>query len=433
MVNTVIVGAQWGDEGKGAQVDKEARDHKVVVRFQGGPNAGHTVIDDQGEKYVLHQLPSGILTKGTINILGNNVVIDPTLLRQEIRDLQQRGIEINPDNLMIGNAGIIMGYNLAIEGARETVGATGLIQIGTTKKAIGPTYADKCERIGLDMADLHYLSKNDLEEKIKKNLAFKNHVLKFYGANPVSLESVMDPLLAERDFLNSFFSEGVRDALFAHNGAILAEGAQGALLDKDHGTYPDVTSSNTILGGFYTSLGVAPGENGINFDRIIGIVKAYTTRVGLGPFPTKLTGMSGDDGKIGTRLQEKGKEFGATTGRRRDCGWLDLPLLEYAFKLNGITEFVLTKLDVLNGESVIKVAVSHEIGGRGVKYPMNILGLVKPVYERFDGWNEDISSVRKIHNLPDNALAYLNFLQNRLDVPISAIRVGPRRDQIATW
>ena len=328
MGNTILFGTQWGDEGKGANIDRLAEKHDLVVRFQGGANAGHTVIIDN-KKYVLHLLPSGILRADKVNVIGNNVVVDPFQVLKEISELKEQGINVNQEKLKISHiAPLILEYNRMLDAAKGG-------KIGTTGRAIGPTYADKCDRIGLRVCDL-YIGDDKLKEKIEENLLIKNLNLAFFKSPSISLEKVIEPLLKARDDLEPFVCKDIKKIVYSYDGSILGEGAQGTMLDNDHGTYPFVTSSNTTIGGFYTGT----GAGGISIDNVLGILKAYTTRVGEGPFPTELNDEIGED------LRKKGKEFGATTGRPRRCGWLDLMVGKYAQEVNGLTSVAITKLDV---------------------------------------------------------------------------------------
>ncbi len=316
MANTIIIGMQWGDEGKGAETDRLAEEHDVIVRYQGGGNAGHTIVADE-KKYVLHLLPSGILKEGKINIIGNNVVIDPEKLLWEINGLRQDGIDITSDNLVISDrCHLTLPYHIRMDQINGK-------EIGTTGRGIGPTYTDKVSRTGIRFCDLRDLSDDKLKEKIEKNLEEKNFLIRIKGGSPLTLEECVEPLFRTRDEILPFVSRDIGRIILKHDGNILYEGAQGTMLDVDHGTYPMVTSSNTTIGGAFTGTGVHP-----NFDIILGILKAYTTRVGNGHLPTE------QNNEFGERLRTIGNEFGATTGRPRRCGALDLFAAKYAIRLS---------------------------------------------------------------------------------------------------
>jgi len=415
----VLLGAQWGDEGKGKATDILGDRVKYVVRYQGGNNAGHTVvIGDQ--KYALHLLPSGILTPTCIPVIGNGVVIDPGVLLEEIRGLNERGVDTS--NLKIStNAHLITPYHRTIDKVSERF--LGKAKIGTTGRGIGPAYADKINRIGIRVQDLFDTS--ILRQKIEGALRDKNQVLvKVFNRKGLETDEILREYLEYAEILRPY----VTDTSLLLNQAlekgenILLEGSQGTLLDVDHGTYPFVTSSNPTAGGASTGSGIGPTK----ISRVIGIVKAYTTRVGSGPFPTELFDEDGE------KLRSIGGEVGVTTGRARRCGWYDAPIARYAVRINGLTDFFLTKLDVLTGWEKIPVCVAYKIDGRRVEElpaSQSDFHHAKPIYEDLPGWSEDISKARKLSDLPINAQGYIKFLEEISGAPISAIGVGPGRDE----
>lgn len=421
MSNVVIVGAQWGDEGKGKIVDLLSSEIDYVVRFQGGNNAGHTIIVD-GEKYVLHLVPSGILHEGKICLIGNGVVLDPFVFLEELDALDKQGVDVSPARLRISaKTHLIMPYHKALDNARES--AANDRKIGTTGRGIGPCYEDKVARKGVRAADLGNPAL--LAIKIADALKEKNVLLKeCYQCAPVNADEVGSQLAAVAQRLLPYLTDVSSDlqTAWAEGKSVLFEGAQGIHLDVDHGTYPFVTSSNTVAGNAAAGCGIAPSR----LDRIIGILKAYTTRVGAGPFPTGL------DDAVGKMLQDKGGEFGATTGRPRSCGWQDIVLLRESVRLNGFTEIALTKLDVLSGLPEIKMCVAYEYEGRRVEYPPQeegALGKVKPIYESMPGWSEDLTSCATFDALPAAAQAYVRRLEELSGVPVRMVSVGADRDQ----
>lgn len=421
MSNVVVIGTQWGDEGKGKVVDLLAARADMVVRFQGGNNAGHTLVVN-GEQTICHLIPSGILHEGKRCLIGNGVVVDPEVLLKEIENLTSKGISISPENLSLSEkAHLIMPYHRAIDIAGET--AKGEDKIGTTGRGIGPCYEDKVARRGVRAIDL--FDSEILEQKIRANLEEKNFYLtNLLNAEPVEFQPVYDQYLEMAESLKPYIKNVsiMVDQVVKGNGKILFEGAQGTHLDIDHGTYPFVTSSNPVSGAACAGVGVGPDK----LHHILGIVKAYTTRVGSGPFPTELLD------ETGNYIQEKGAEFGATTGRRRRCGWLDLVMMKDSIRYNGLTSLSMTKLDVLTGLDTIKACVSYDIAGEKIDYiPASLKDLAecKPVYEEFPGWKEDISSARSIQDLPQQAKDYIKRLEEIMDVPFSIISVGPMRDQ----
>ncbi len=415
---TIIVGSQWGDEGKGKIVDLLSSQVDIVARYQGGANAGHTIqIGDK--KYIFHLIPSGILHEKVVCVIGNGVVIEPQALLDEIEMLEKNAIEIKGRLFISHNAHLIMPYHKLLDSINEQ----GTQKIGTTGRGIGPCYIDKYARRGIRIADL--LNKDKLKEKIRKNLEEKNNLLKkVYDHAALDVDEIIDECLRFDERIDSFITDTsafLNDAI-RQNKSILLEGAQGALLDVDHGTYPYVTSSNPTSGGACTGTGIPPTK----ISSVIGIVKAYTTRVGLGPFPTELFDEDGE------KLGRIGAEFGATTGRPRRCGWFDAFLVNYSRIINGIDRAVITKLDVLGYFDEIKVCIGYEISGKKLKYfPTSEaeLNVAKPIYETLKGWNSDISNVRSYDELPQEAKEYLTFISMQCGFEIKYISVGPKRSQ----
>ncbi len=415
---SIIVGSQWGDEGKGKIVDLLSSKYDIVARYQGGANAGHTIkIGDK--QYIFHLIPSGILHDNAICVIGNGVVIEPQALLEEIEMLEQHGINIEGRLFISKNAHLIMPYHKLLDSINEQ----GTQKIGTTGRGIGPSYIDKYARKGIRIGDL--LNKQTLREKIANNIEEKNKLLKkVYDHDGLEIESLIEECITFYTKIDKFISDTssfLNDAIY-NNKSILLEGAQGTLLDVDHGTYPFVTSSNPTSGGACTGTGIPPTK----ISDVIGIVKAYTTRVGLGPFPTELFD---DNGK---KLAEIGAEFGATTGRPRRCGWFDAFLVNYTRKINGIERAVITKLDVLGYFDEIKVCVGYEINGKKLKYFPTFeseINAVKPVYETLKGWNKDISNARSYQELPKEAKDYLTFISVQCGFEIKYISVGPKRSQ----
>ncbi|MCZ3389842.1 MAG: adenylosuccinate synthase [Actinomycetia bacterium] len=420
----VLIGAQWGDEGKGKATDLLGKQVDYVVKFNGGNNAGHTVViptPDGPQKYALHLLPSGILTPGVIPVIGNGVVIDPEVLFHELDDLAERGVDVS--HLVVSaNAHLIAPYNRTIDKVVERF--LGSRKIGTTGRGIGPTYADKMNRIGIRVQDL--FDEHILRQKVEGALDQKNHLLvKVYNRRAIGVDEVVEELLGHADRLRPLVADTsllLNDALDA-GGTVLLEGGQATLLDVDHGTYPFVTSSNATSGGACTGSGIPPNR----VERVIAVAKAYVSRVGEGPFPTEL---SDDDGE---RLRANGHEFGTTTGRPRRCGWYDAVISRYAARVNGVTDFVLTKLDVLSGWKQIPVCVAYEVDGKRFdEMPMSQSDFhhAKPVLEYLPGWSEDISGARTLEDLPANARAYVETVEAMSGAQISAVGVGPGRDEI---
>lgn len=420
MSNIVIVGTQWGDEGKGKLVDLLAEFADIVVRFQGGNNAGHTMVVN-GEQFITHLVPSGVLQKKTC-LIGNGMVVDPAVLVEELDNLGSKGIDVSPDILKISEkAHIIMPYHKQIDLAREKM--KGDKKIGTTGRGIGPCYEDKATRRGIRFVEL--IDPDVFRKQVNTILEEKNFYLKHYlSAETLDPESIIDQYedYAERLAPHVVNISIVMNQAINAGKQILFEGAQGTHLDIDHGTYPYVTSSNTVSGNACCGAGIGPKE----ITGVIGIVKAYTTRVGKGPFPAELFD------EIGDALQKKGVEFGATTGRKRRCGWLDTVLIRNSSRLNGLTGLVITKLDVLGGLKSLKICTGYKYKGETIlDFPasIKILEACNPVYETLPGWSEDISDIRKIEDLPRNAKNYLSRIEEITETPINIISVGPGRDE----
>ena len=421
MPATVIVGAQWGDEGKGKIVDLLAKDSEVVCRYQGGPNAGHTIILG-GETFALHHIPSGILYPGTICVIGAGCVVDPRQLLQEIDGLEGRGIT-TVDLKLSGNAHLIMPWHVAIDSARER--RLGRLQIGTTRRGIGPAYADKASRLGIRVQDL--LDPKILREKFETALAEKNLILeRILGVEPLEAADLAEELEQSAVQLRPFIADTsllVEENLRAGK-QVLLEGAQGTLLDLDHGTYPFVTSSNPLAGAAATGTGIGPTR----LDRVLGVAKAYLTRVGEGPFPTEIAGPDQD------RVRELGEEYGTTTGRERRCGWLDLVGLRFAARVNGMTSLALTKLDVLTGFERLPVCVRYRLhdGSEIQEFPAHQSDFhsAQPVYETLSGWDDALDEIEEFEDLPDQTREYIRFIEGHTGVPISLIGTGAERERI---
>lgn len=420
MPAVVLIGAQWGDEGKGKATDLLGSRVDYVVKFNGGNNAGHTVVVGD-EKYALHLLPSGILTEGVTPVISNGVVVDIEVLFHELEALSARGVDVSK-LLVSANAHVITHYHRTIDKVTERF--LGKRQIGTTGRGIGPAYADKINRVGIRIQDL--FDESILRQKVEGALDAKNHLLlKVYNRRAIAVDEVVNELLQYAERLRPMVAD---TALELHQAlesgkTVLFEGGQATMLDVDHGTYPFVTSSNATSGGAVTGSGIAPNR----IDRVIAVVKAYTTRVGAGPFPTELFDDSGEF------LRSKGFEFGTTTGRPRRCGWYDAPIARYTARINGVTDFVLTKLDVLTGLKTIPVCVAYEVDGRRVdEVPVSQSDFhhAKPIYEEFPGWDEDITGARSFEDLPKNAQDYVLALEVMSGSRISAIGVGPDREAV---
>jgi adenylosuccinate synthase len=417
---TVVVGTQWGDEGKGKLTDLLSKEMDVVVRYQGGHNAGHRIVVD-GEAFALQLVPSGILYPAVTPVIGNGVVVDPKVLLAEIDALSAKGID-TARLLVSGNAHLVMPYHQELD--RVTERFLGRNALGTTKRGIGPAYADKATRVGLRVQDL--LDAKIFRQKLEVALKEKNGLLsRVYNRLPLSAAEIAAEYL---DVYAPRISPMIADTVgFLHEQLgvgrhVLLEGAQATFLDLDHGTYPFVTSSNPVAGGACTGSGIGPRD----ITRVIGIAKAYVTRVGAGPFPTELT----DD--VGDLLVERGHEFGTNTGRRRRCGWFDVPMARQAARLNSLSDIALTKLDVLDALETVKVCVAYEADGRTYDYPpyhQSVLHSVTPIYEELEGWREDLTACTSFDDLPSAAQRYVAFLAERIDVPIHVVGVGPGREQ----
>ena len=422
MPATIVVGTQWGDEGKGKATDYLAEDVDFVVRYQGGNNAGHTVLAG-GRLLKLHLIPSGILYDNIVSVIGDGVVVDPGVLLEEMDELARMGIDTSR-LVLSGNAHLIMPYHLELEKVTERY--LGRHRLGTTKRGIGPAYADKAARIGLRVQDLQ--DEKIFRQKLEVVLKEKNLILtKVYNRLPLDPEKIVADYMRYGERLTPHVADTSKllyDALRQGKRALL-EGAQGTLLDLDHGTYPFVTSSNPVAGGALAGTGLGPRE----VDRVIGITKAYVTRVGAGPFPTE------DTGEAGARMGERGQEFGTTTGRARRCGWFDAVLIRYSARVNGLTELFLTKLDVLAGLNPLKMCVSYRFEGRIYDdFPphQSIFHRAEPVYEEMEGWDEDLGEVRSFSDLPGPARKYVATIADLAGVPIGVVSVGPAREQSLT-
>jgi len=421
MSTVVAVGAQWGDEGKGKIVDWLGPHADLVARFQGGNNAGHTLVVD-GETTVLHVVPSGILHAGSVNLIGPGVVVDPGILLEELRKLEERGILKDPSRIRVsGRAHVILPWHCALDGAREAAAGKG--KIGTTGRGIGPCYEDKVARRGIRVADLRQV--DTLREKLASIGEQKNFELtQMHSAEPVDLDALFDQCVEWGRLLGPYIDHTGRilDRSLRAGKNILFEGAQGTFLDIDHGTYPFVTSSNCVAGAVCTGSGVGPTR----IDRVIGITKAYTTRVGSGPFPTELEDETGEE------LRRSGAEFGATTGRPRRCGWLDGVLLREAVTVNGLTDLAINKLDILSGFDELKICTAYDIDGKITEdFPMTLSEAerAKPVYETMPGWQEDLSGMTSIEEFPDNARRYIERIEAIAEVPAALLSVGPGREE----
>ncbi|KQR20307.1 MULTISPECIES: adenylosuccinate synthase [Microbacteriaceae] len=416
----VLIGAQWGDEGKGKATDLLGDRVDYVVKFNGGNNAGHTVVVGD-KKYALHLLPSGILSPGVTPVISNGVVVDIEVLFHELEALAARGVDVSK-LLVSANAHVITAYHRTLDKVTERF--LGKKQIGTTGRGIGPSYADKINRVGIRIQDL--FDEGILRQKVEGALDLKNHILvKVYNRRAITADEVIDDLLSYTDRLRPMVADTslVLNRALDEGKTVLFEGGQATMLDVDHGTYPFVTSSNATSGGAATGSGVAPNR----IDRVIAVVKAYTTRVGAGPFPTELFDESGEF------LRSQGFEFGTTTGRPRRCGWYDAPIARYSARINGVTDFVLTKLDVLTGLEKIPVCVAYDVEGVRVdEVPVSQSDFhhAVPIYEEFPGWSEDITGAREFSDLPVNAQNYVLAIEKMSNARISAIGVGPGRDEI---
>ncbi len=420
---SVVIGSQWGDEGKGKIVDLLSKESDIVARYQGGANAGHTICWGD-ETMVLHLVPSGIFHENTTCVIGNGVVIDPVAILSEINTIRGNGFEVEGRLLISHNAHLIMPYHKKIEEARELSRDAGAI--GTTGRGIGPAYVDKFARTGIRVVDL--LDRDVLRKKLKRSIEEKNAILRsVYGAAELNVESIIEEYVEFDKLIDPYVTDTTQYLCnaIAEGKKIMAEGAQGSLLDVDFGTYPYVTSSHPTAGGCCTGLGVPP----TSINKVIGIVKAYCTRVGNGPFPTEL------NDEVGKMLQDVGHEFGATTGRPRRCGWLDLVALKYTAMINGFSELTITKLDVMTGLDEIKICTAYRYDGKETtRFPSEVQTLekVEPVYTSMPGWKEDIVGVSRFEDLPAAAQSYLQFVANQTGVGISMISTGPKRSQTIT-
>ncbi len=412
----VILGLQWGDEGKGKIVDVLSPEYDIIARFQGGPNAGHT-LEFNNIKHILHNIPSGIFRKNTINVIGNGVVLDPVIFCEEIKKIENMGIDPVKNLLISRKAHLILPSHRTLDAASEK--AKGKTKIGSTLKGIGPTYMDKTGRNGIRVGDIE----SDLKSKYDSLLKKHKTLLSIYDYD-YDLTEEENKWFESIEFLKKFQfidSEHLINGYLKKGKKILAEGAQGTLLDIDFGSYPYVTSSNTVCAGACTGLGVAPSAIG----DVYGIFKAYCTRVGSGPFPSELTDITGD------KLRNEGHEFGSTTGRPRRCGWIDLVALKYSIMLNGVTQLIMTKADVLDAFETIKIATAYQIDGEIIDYfPYSISENVQPVYLELPGWNTSLVDIKKAEEFPGQLRNFIDFLEKELEVPVTYVSVGPDREQI---
>ncbi len=419
-LNTILVGGQWGDEGKGRIIDLLTEESDYVVRYQGGSNAGHEVHIGK-QIYVLHLIPSGILHPGKVCVIGNGVVVDPVSLVEEIRGLRKQGVNVTPKNLVVSEiAHLVLPYHKLLDEQREIL--KGKQKIGTTKRGIGPAYGDKAARTGIRALDL--LRPDLFRQKLKAKVEEYNAILQSLGARPLSFEKIHAEAVAAGRFLKPFIKDGIAllHAAVTKKKRILFEGAQGTLLDIDFGTYPYVTSSHPTSGGACVGTGIPPNK----MDRVVGVVKAYTTRVGEGPFPTQY------DEELGSEIQKIGDEFGRTTGRGRRCGWYDAVVGRFAQRINGINELAVTKLDVLDHMSELKICIAYKYKGRTydtIPMDLEVLKNCKPVYKTFKGWETSTKHIRRFSDLPRNAQVYLNALSQYTGAKIAIVSVGPRRDE----
>lgn len=420
--NVVIIGTQWGDEGKGKIVDLLTDKADAVVRFQGGHNAGHTLVID-GNQTVLHLIPSGILRENVRCLIGNGVVLSPSALLKEIGELEEAGLNVNSRLGLSESCTLILPYHIALDQAREL--ARGKKAIGTTGRGIGPAYEDKVSRRGIRLGEM--MDAEHFKERLREVMDYHNFALEhFFKQDPVDYQEVLDECLVQADKLRDMVEDvpGTLHRMRKEGKSIMYEGAQGALLDIDHGTYPYVTSSNTTAGGAATGTGTGPRE----LDYVLGIVKAYTTRVGAGPFPTELFDEDGDGNHMGV----KGNEFGATTGRKRRCGWLDTVALRRSLEINSVTGMCITKLDVLDGLDTLKICVAYQFDGEEIDLPpagADKFERCKPVYIEMPGWTESTVGLKSYDELPENAKNYLRKIEELCEAPIDIISTGPDREE----
>ncbi|AMA62296.1 MAG: adenylosuccinate synthase [Kurthia gibsonii] len=419
MTSVVVVGTQWGDEGKGKITDFLSKQADIIARFSGGDNAGHT-IQFEGETYKLHLIPSGIFYSDKRSVMGNGMVINPESLVKELKGLQERGVDTS--NLRISNrAHVILPYHIHQDKVDEA--SRGDAKIGTTCKGIGPCYTDKVQRIGIRIADL--LDKDVFEEKLRTNLELKNRLFtKFYEVEGLEFDDIFEKFYAYGQEIAPYVTDTskILNDVMDEGGKVLFEGAQGVLLDVDHGTYPYVTSSNPVAGGVTTGTGVGPAS----INRVIGVSKAYTSRVGDGPFPTELFD------EVGNQIREVGREYGTTTGRPRRVGWFDTVVVRHSRRVSGITDLALNSIDVLSGLDTVKICVAYDYNGERItEYPANlhIIEQCKPIYEELPGWDEDITGVRRLEDLPENARKYVERVSELTGIRIATFSVGPDRDQ----
>lgn len=419
MTSVVVVGTQWGDEGKGKITDFLSKQADIIARFSGGDNAGHT-IQFEGETYKLHLIPSGIFYADKRSVMGNGMVINPESLVKELKGLQERGVDTS--NLRISNrAHVILPYHIHQDKVDEA--SRGDAKIGTTCKGIGPCYTDKVQRIGIRIADL--LDKDVFEEKLRANLELKNRLFtKFYEVEGLEFDDIFEKFYAYGQEIAPYVTDTskILNDVMDEGGKVLFEGAQGVLLDVDHGTYPYVTSSNPVAGGVTTGTGVGPSS----ISRVIGVSKAYTSRVGDGPFPTELFD------EVGNQIREVGREYGTTTGRPRRVGWFDTVVVRHSRRVSGITDLALNSIDVLSGLDTVKICVAYDYNGERItEYPANlhIIEQCKPIYEELPGWDEDITGVRRLEDLPENARKYVERVSELTGIRIATFSVGPDRDQ----
>lgn len=419
MTSVVVVGTQWGDEGKGKITDFLSKQADIIARFSGGDNAGHT-IQFEGETYKLHLIPSGIFYSDKRSVMGNGMVINPESLVRELKGLQERGVDTS--NLRISNrAHVILPYHIHQDKVDEA--SRGDAKIGTTCKGIGPCYTDKVQRIGIRIADL--LDKDVFEEKLRTNLELKNRLFtKFYEVEGLAFGDIFEKFYAYGQEIAPYVTDTskILNDVMDEGGKVLFEGAQGVLLDVDHGTYPYVTSSNPVAGGVTTGTGVGPAS----INRVIGVSKAYTSRVGDGPFPTELFD------EVGNQIREVGREYGTTTGRPRRVGWFDTVVVRHSRRVSGITDLALNSIDVLSGLDTVKICVAYDYNGERItEYPANlhIIEQCKPIYEELPGWDEDITGVRRLEDLPENARKYVERVSELTGIRIATFSVGPDRDQ----